>query len=502
MYIEWAFKLQLMRHRKTELLLKIAGEQGAHRNVFILSALDYRGLKQKLEEYACLIGHDVLRRRVPYPEQHTRWVALPPDIQRQFFLDWAAETQNNCIIIIDELDSGADIDLILNDLPQSVRIAVSTRNPELIQTLSRRAKVSHISVVGLEVDEARSLIMSLSASKGFQISLDQAERLAIALDRHPFAICAASEYLPRLRRVLDPSQQECIIEAFIDILEGSNHDERKAFYDFDNQPGLSITELFKSVLVHTGVTPHTSPLLPLLQACAFISVPGHTHGLAQFFHAVKPFTNQKNSEGSHFDEVFEKGLQKEWATLDKAIKSSLIIEATPGRCYMPLIWQECTIMHACDQAKRRYWLNQILELCYLDDTRENSTHDLGSYVENCIRIATRYNIHRHSLVTEPARRDWLEKAIDRRTNDALVNLVKDCQAAEESCRKVSITMPEIHATYAKLAKRYEKIEQKYCVSVIKPEVHELRLKVEGMIAKGAAAAGNPLWRNPLPTRPH
>ncbi|KAF2790143.1 hypothetical protein K505DRAFT_364988 [Melanomma pulvis-pyrius CBS 109.77] len=204
---------------KTELLLKIASQQGAHRNVFVLSASDHAALNRKLEEYACLVGHDVIRRRFPYPELHARWTAFPSEIQRQLFLEWAAETQNNCVIIIDELDGGGNVDKILNDLPQCARIAVSTRNPEIIQTLSKRAKCSNIPIIELEMDEARSLITSLIASKDFKISLEQTERLAIALAMHPFAICAASEYLPRLRRVIDPLRQKFTLEAFINILE-------------------------------------------------------------------------------------------------------------------------------------------------------------------------------------------------------------------------------------------------------------------------------------------
>lgn len=175
----------------------------------------------------------------------------------------------------------------------------------------------------MKIDEAKQLLTSLLASTTVTASPLQLTRLVEALDRHPFAICAASSYLPGLQRIQDPSEQHRAVDVLLDALEGNNVQKRKDFFDFDDLCNLSISELFGSAMKRlrkqTAEQDFDASVLPLLQAIAHLSDHRECH-FATFFSAITSIAGKVNPGEHKIDEIFTRGLDRERKTLGKAIQ--------------------------------------------------------------------------------------------------------------------------------------------------------------------------------------
>lgn len=412
---------QLIQRSKTELLLKIASEQALDHKVFVICASDYETMQQKTDEYACLVGHDVLTGKYPpsaNPELHRIWNDYPREAQQRHFLEWVADVNNKCILVLDDVDAGGDMDRILNELPLSTRIIVSMRNPGIGEAakLTRRSNCLALPVPPLETEDAKLLIETLLDSYQFDDSSGQTKKIASALERHPFAICAALAYMSHLRLLQDPAARMNTAETLLHTLKGPDWQSRAWFLETKftemNHPSLSILVLFESTLERmmqqtaNPIDRHKFP--PFLQAIAFLSIPDYLVDFRQFFHAIKMLRRQLVPQQHKIDLVFDRGLNPEVGKLlHEAKQACLIIQEESERMYMPGIWQECIILHKCDALRREYWLKQVLLLCYCHFKENGDSQDLAPFAENCIRIADKLAINVENLLIIPDQKEWL-----------------------------------------------------------------------------------------------
>ncbi|KAL6171450.1 hypothetical protein ACJQWK_02468 [Exserohilum turcicum] len=117
---------------KTELLLDYVKQRSSESNVVILPASTYKGLREKLEQYALMFGHDAMPHHGAIgPRALDRWRSYTLTVQADFFLAWTSTMESDCIIILDELDDIKDASDIARDLPRTARVVVSTRNPSV-----------------------------------------------------------------------------------------------------------------------------------------------------------------------------------------------------------------------------------------------------------------------------------------------------------------------------------------------------------------------------------
>ncbi|PVH96067.1 hypothetical protein DM02DRAFT_688675 [Periconia macrospinosa] len=375
---------------KTELLLKMATEE-SRRNVFVLSASNVKTLWHKLEEYACIIGHDLIVGRFPYADLHERWTSS--------------------LLILDDVETNEDLEEILMELPGTAQIAMSTRSPTVSRTLMQKKSCMQINVPVLEVEEAVKLITDLLTLTLITITPEQKLALVCALKKHPFALCAASVYLPHLRRFLGQTTSSTLVNRFLELLNEDAVEARKRFFDFDIRPDLSISKLFESTLTRigrpiTGVQKNYS-IPPLIQICAFLSDEDCFLAFALFFDVLTQLEPCSIPEKLR---PFRKGLMSEEATVTKALESSLFIEID-GIMYIPNLWRECIILNTCDVNERSEWLEQILKTCYFYFEESKDGGRLAAYVENCNRIMGRHRILHSDLNLQGDQREWFKSAI-------------------------------------------------------------------------------------------
>ena len=484
------------------MLLNVLGTPPLCRNVIILSASSYASLHRKLEEYACMFGHDTILGNAPHVGSFERWQSYSAEIQGNHFLRWAADASNNCIILLDELDDVKTAYDILNDIPSDARIVVSTRNPAVSKHLQSRFRCFDLSVSELDVEDAVILIETAFNLDHIPIARNQTERLVMALDRHPFTLCSALAYLPSLRRVHDPSEGS-IVERFLDILEGPDPESRKEFFDFQGLWGVSVFNLFDSAMNHLMGLVSEPPLIEsvrsLLQAIAFVSDARHDCSFVQFFHAVKRSTRNVSLTGDTFNAIFDKGLVHENHTLEKAIQSSLILE-TPDKMYMPPIWRDCIILYECKTSERRkHWLEQVLLLCHRHFKENDSSQKLRPYAENCVRIAARYDISLQTLFTQPDQQIWLEDILHRKSDITVFEeLLKECQEAVTAYRQ---RPSEGNAAYVRLDRKFTDLKEKHSVSPPEAALQKVRTAIQDMLTIIARASGNAVYNISLSSTP-
>jgi hypothetical protein len=404
---------ELMDLRKTELLLDYVGQRSSESNIIILSASSHANLQTKLREYALMFGHDAIRHGATGPQSLDVWKSYTPKVQVNIFLEWASATENDCIIILDELDNVKDAADIARDLPKTARVVVSTRNPMVPKQLMQSGfQCLDLFVFDMTFEEAKELLASLLNTTTVRASSKQMEVLVEGLDRHPFAICAASSYLPDLQRIQDPSQQWRVVEILIDALDGDDYEERKYFFDFDGLWNLSISRLFRTAMAHLNkhTTDHDfdTSVRPLLQAIACLSNYETRCHFTTFFNTVQPIASQVASTEEKIDDVFVRGLRMQNSNLGKAIQSSLIIERSYDM-YMPGLWRDCIMLYECNPPKDvTYWLRQILLLCYLSGRQRHGIPKLNPFVKNCMHIVKRYGIYLDKILTHPEQNEWLD----------------------------------------------------------------------------------------------
>lgn len=480
---------------KTEMLLNVLNTPPLRRNVVILSATSHAALRQKLEEYACMFGHDTIVGNNPQLGSFERWQSYTPEMQGKHFLRWAADTNNDCLIVLDELDDVKTAYTILNDIPQGARVAVSTRNPAVSRQLRSRFHCLDLTVSELNMVDARSLINASLESENIQIAPDHADRIVNALDRHPFSICSASTYLPKLRRVYDPNEHASVAEAFLAILEGPDYKGRKKFFDFQALWGMSIHSLYASAIKHLtgligGSTLDTS-VQSLLLAIACVSDPKRGCSFKQFFLSIKPSDRVQLPPNYKMDPVFEEGLLHKQEKLESIIQSSLVIE-TSELLYMPQLWRDCVCLYECnDTEKLRYWLEQILTLCFHHSVDDASTWKLKLYVENCVRIANRYGISQQSLLSTPEQQDWLRSSLQQRSDvRAFQELLKECQEAEFIHKE---RPSEGNATYVRLDRRFAYLKSQHCSDAVDATLEDVTSAISRTLSAVARSAGNAVY---------
>jgi hypothetical protein len=477
--------------------LNYAAERASSSNVIVLSASSHAVLEQTLEEYAWRFCQDIIRDWST--ELFDAWKAQIPALRARSFLAWAGNENNNCIIIFDELDDIDDADTISKALPQAARVAISTRNPAISETLDLHFRCLNRPVFQLEAEEATSLITSMVASN-FLICGDQLDRLSTALDRHPFAICAASSYLRTLGNAQDSLKDGSTVEVFLNILEGSSYEGRKAF--FDSGRTWAISKLFTSAMTNlkkrsTGAA-FDSTVRTLLQAIAFTSGSDQDCSFVRFFGSINSSWLKHIPEGNAIDNVFKQGLLKGNAPemLVNLRQASLVVKL-PSHTHMPLLWRDCVLLYECASTdERRYWLKQVLLLCYHHSRLHNWGYGLAPHVENCMRIATRYDIPTTSLLLHEDHKVWLDATLGLRTHaKALAKLLIECRKTEETRKCSSVHLRDMQSTYAGLAIRLRSLKSKLCAVAIDPEWERIMKEIDTIFG-----AVNPFYGTSLPER--
>jgi hypothetical protein len=343
------------------------------------------------------------------------------------------------------------------------------------------------------------LITSMVASN-FLICGDQLDRLSTALDRHPFAICAASSYLRTLGNAQDSLKDGSTVEVFLNILEGSSYEGRKAF--FDSGRTWAISKLFISAMTNlkkrsTGAA-FDSTVRTLLQAIAFTSGSDQDCSFVRFFGSINSSWLKHIPEGNAIDNVFKQGLLKGNAPemLENLRQASLVVKL-PSHTHMPLLWRDCVLLYECASTdERRYWLKQVLLLCYHHSRLHNWGYGLAPHVENCMRIATRYDIPTTSLLLHEDHKVWLDATLGLRTHaKALAKLLIECRKTEETRKCSSVHLRDMQSTYAGLAIRLRSLKSKLCAVAIDPEWERIMKEIDTIFG-----AVNPFYGTSLPER--
>jgi hypothetical protein len=462
--------------------MNYAAERALRSNVIVLSASSHAALERTLEQYAWRYIDDVIRGGSIDSKQFDTWKAQTPELRASLFLAWAGDTKNNCIIILDGLDDIDDADIISTTLPKTSQVVISTRNPTISKNLDLRFRCLNRPIFQLEADEASSLINFMIASNDLVILEYQVRRLSAALDYHPFAICAASSYLRILRNIQEFSGDELVIETFLNILEGSSYEERRAFFDYG---GLSaVSKLFTSAMTNlrkwsTG-TAFDSTIRSLLRAIAFTSGSDQTCSFLRFFDWMNPSLLEHIPEDNEIDDIFKKGLLKGNApeTLGNMVQASLIVKL-PTHTYMPPLWRDCILLYECASIdERRYWLRQVLLLCYYYSKVHCESRSMAPYIDNCIHIARRYSIPMAGILSHVDHQSWLEATLARGSHyRALNNILYECRELEETRKCSSVHIRDMQSNYAGLAIRLRALESEHCTLATDREWERMRKEI-------------------------
>ena len=389
----------------------------------LLPASTDKDLRDALHNVAIQNGADLLPKNKQSGWQPQDWNKLEPEDQISRLMRWLDRGPGfrRCIVMFDDLDNLHDERHTFHVWPKNATVLVSARDP--VETRKSGCEIKSVS--SLDPGDMAALLKSKAEEIGLPICQDQhseqLQRLAFDLGLHAFAACAASTslYYLSLENPLLPVDQ--LLLRFTNSLEESGPEtyERLLGLELADHRGDSIMKLYEGSLGRMRLSESSdsqqSNTLDLLELMVFMQPAPFLPNTPQQLH-IFDFISKVNIHFNdiirchpqlHLNSVFQK---QPGVILHAFIKASLgIIVDRP--VLIPAIWRAC-VLQVCKDEKRRYWLRQILLVCFHVCQEENAGKEesLAPYVENCIRIANRFGInYKELLVAGEEQRAWIAK---------------------------------------------------------------------------------------------
>lgn len=422
--LQWLSSLLIVgNRRKTEILLQMANEYRSSRSVFLLPASADKELQDAMLDVASMMGHDVLEGHGYQGRQLQVWNNSRPEIQIRKFMSWVDRGPGfgHCIVMLDDLDGLSSVRQKFNTTLSNTTMLISSRNPVVTKKMGFEVQP----VSSLELDDMSLLLRSKSIDAGLLIHSDQhndqLNRLASSLDLHAFAACAASTSLYHLglEQPLRPVDE--LLRQFIDSLEGSGSQacERLLNLELLEHGRTSIMKLYESSLERMKCffsgsrQPFPVRWMDLLELMAFLQPVPFLPNPRQDLH-IFDFVSKVNA---HLDDVANRDpplspndvfREQPGEILDAFVRASLGLQVD-RLVLIPALWRAC-VMQGCKDGKREFWLREILLRCFhvCQSGSEREHESMMPYLENCIRIAKRFNINYESLLAaRKEQRCWI-----------------------------------------------------------------------------------------------
>lgn len=409
-----SFALNLIKGRKTEILLEVAYQRFNQTNIFFLRASDKTSLDDAYFHIARRLGHDILLENNRGKPTLDIWNNMSREEKVDKFKDWLKQPENNkTLFILDDLDGLKDPESILNAVPNEAKtILFSTRNPVLREELDRHTH--HLRLPSMDPDEIVQLMEAVLDRIGYEAEGDILDRgilreIAIALHGHPLAAIVAIRYITRVIAQGSDSPERDLLS----ILHGSDFEDRRRFLDYRSS-GPSIMDTF--LISRNRLQDQNGRAWKLLQLIAVLETDKNIVDFRKFFYekffdidpAVFPDHDILAAKNTEISEALS-GI--ETVSFGERVRMAKPIQFHP-------LWLECTLQAMGGEARIR-WIRQVLMICYrsASSSPEDAIPLYLPHVQRCLQVCRSFQIQLETLGLTKEAREWVvgeERALNNR----------------------------------------------------------------------------------------
>lgn len=363
-------------------------------NIFLIRASDLNTLELAFCRIAESIGHDLLTSRYLSIDTAAIWRGFGPFQMVSAFKAWLREPDNQpALFMVDDLDRLEDANTIKEALPREARVILcSTRDPSIvIESMDRTP--TEFRIQSMDIEETTFLLRAVLrrhniTESDISISMSEVEAIARTVDGHPLAACRAVSYIVN---VIARTEEESPVNAFIQMMDGSDWQARSQFLNYKRKMGLSIMESFEVSLQRLSGDPVLT--ITFLELLAFLSCKDQSLDYRKFLRMKQPWLREMKAVLPNYD-TFAAETIKQAKYLEELENVSIGFRTSfRGPLLIHPIWIECIQQRAGQEGSER-WIRQILLLCLESWARgENEVYNmLRPFACNAIAIGERFQI--------------------------------------------------------------------------------------------------------------
>ena len=399
-------------------LLDIAHQELDQRNIFYVHGSDKASLDRAYLHITRRIGPEYLMKEFQGKDLQEAWRNERPEERIQRFKAWLEDAENEeSLFLFDDVDGVQGADRIEETVPPEAQtVLYTTRNPVV------HDPGFHLHRIRITPMDAGTLIKVMEAVRNEELTdskrfgdLFQSQTLlqiAETVHGHPLAASIAIKYIIRVVSYNNPATAG---QAFIDMFNSDNYNERYEFLNFTPE-NVSIMETFR--VSRKRLRKPEGQAWRLMQFHGMLDT--NISGTSFFNHTchITPaefpdhdilFTESSYLRGRLFSEI-------------ESVSFGERINFSEPLMFHPL-WLECT-RHMMGPAGRLRYARQVLQVCYhsyFSQVNQDGSDEAGTrassflaHARHCMAVCRNFKIKFKDLNILDAIQEWVQPPTKRR----------------------------------------------------------------------------------------